>query len=690
MRPLLVHAELELGVGDDDAALERVVGGRAVELDRRAARSRRTAPPRPGRRRRRGRCSSSWPSVALVDGREDRLGQLVRLAQPGRQRVAADRPGGAVVLPAGADQVAADDALDRQHPQAPGQHRAAGQVGLSAPPRGSRPCSRSSMWLRTSPRVRSNQNRESPVRTRPLSGMGVGSTTSNAEMRSDATSSSRSPKPYSSRTLPGGLVQIGQGVRHGPPPGGVAVRSKISSTWTRRASRSKIASRSAASSTPATSASASSRPRSGTSSVPRGHGVALHDLVGPLAADARLDHAQQRPAGEDEPVRGLEVAQHPLGVDGQALDQPAGAVEHVVERDGRVGQDDPLGGGVGDVALVPQGDVLEPDVRVRAQHAGEAGDALARRSGCACAASPRSPSGRRRTARAPRAPRCAGGGAPRWRSAPATRPHRQSPTSSAAWRSRGTTWVATSSRSRPSSRERERLHARVGVGVGADGARELADRARRRTRPRGASRWRRISVTQPSSLRPKVVGSAWTPWVRPMIGVCRNSSARSGGGLLHRVDARQQDLARIAQLQREGRVDDVGGRQPVVEPAALLADELGHRLGEREHVVMGAALDLADPLDVDAGAARGQPRPLRPGRRRARPTRPSLRSLRPATAETCARPTTRRRWRGGYSERSSRSRYLRSEGASEVSLQEGVAGTRRVNGRVGWGASSPN
>ena len=50
--------------------------------------------------------------------------------------------------------------------------------------------------------MRSNQNRESAVSTLPLSGIGVGSTTSNADMRSDATSSSRSPNPYSSRTFP--------------------------------------------------------------------------------------------------------------------------------------------------------------------------------------------------------------------------------------------------------------------------------------------------------------------------------------------------------------------------------------------------------------------------------------------------------------------------------------------------------
>ncbi len=38
-----------------------------------------------------------------------------------------------------------------------------------------------------------------------------------------------------------------------------------------------------------------------------------------------------------------------------------------------------------------------------------------------------------------------------------------------------------------------------------------------------------ISAYQLSSLRPKVVGSAWMPWVRPMVGVCLNSSARARG-----------------------------------------------------------------------------------------------------------------------------------------------------------------
>src|SRR6185295_3226906 len=51
--------------------------------------------------------------------------------------------------------------------------------------------------------VRENQNRDSPVRTRPLSGIAVGRTTSNALNRSEATSRSRSSETaYRSRTLP--------------------------------------------------------------------------------------------------------------------------------------------------------------------------------------------------------------------------------------------------------------------------------------------------------------------------------------------------------------------------------------------------------------------------------------------------------------------------------------------------------
>ncbi len=68
------------------------------------------------------------------------------------------------------------------------------------------------------------------------------------------------------------------------------------------------------------------------------------------------------------------------------------------------------------------------------------------------------------------------------------------------------------------------------------------------------------------------------------------------------VDSGEQQLARLAQDEGQGGIDDVGRRQAVVEPARLRPDLLGHRLRERQHVVVGAPLDLSRPVDVDARA----------------------------------------------------------------------------------------
>src|SRR3954451_15801427 len=57
-------------------------------------------------------------------------------------------------------------------------------------------------WLGTIWPVRSNQKTLSAVSTLPLSGMGVGWTTSYVEMRSEATINRRSPRSYISRTFP--------------------------------------------------------------------------------------------------------------------------------------------------------------------------------------------------------------------------------------------------------------------------------------------------------------------------------------------------------------------------------------------------------------------------------------------------------------------------------------------------------
>src|SRR5438128_9674113 len=63
-------------------------------------------------------------------------------------------------------------------------------------------CSVEIRWFGVIRAVCSNQNADSAVSTRPLSGIGVGMITSNALIRSDATISIVSPKLYISRTLP--------------------------------------------------------------------------------------------------------------------------------------------------------------------------------------------------------------------------------------------------------------------------------------------------------------------------------------------------------------------------------------------------------------------------------------------------------------------------------------------------------
>ena len=88
------------------------------------------------------------------------------------------------------EQVAAHDALEPDRPR---------RVARASPGPRRRPRSRGSRWDRTRSRgwrtmsaVCSNQNCDTPVSTRPLSGISSGSTTSNTETRSLATISKRS------------------------------------------------------------------------------------------------------------------------------------------------------------------------------------------------------------------------------------------------------------------------------------------------------------------------------------------------------------------------------------------------------------------------------------------------------------------------------------------------------------------
>ena len=90
-------------------------------------------------------------------------------------------------------------------------------------------------------------------------------------------------------------------------------------------------------------------------------------------------------------------------------------------------------------------------------------------------------------------------------------------------------------RARGRARPARRLDSRVDDRVRADRARELAHRT-----PSNAAAGARAggALGHPAQqLEPKVVGSAWTPWVRPIIGVCRCPRLGAGHAAPATVDA---------------------------------------------------------------------------------------------------------------------------------------------------------
>ena len=292
-------------------------------------------------------------------------------------------------------------------------------------------------------------------------------------------------------------------------------RAKTVSTWRVYAARSKTASRSMRD---AISSSARHELAEVELLVPGAHRVALDEAVGVVAREARLDEREQHALAEEEVVARLEVAAHPLGAHDEAVDEPREAVEHVVEREERVGDDDALGRRVRDVALVPERDVLEPDERVPADDAREPADPLGddgvalvrhrRRALLALAERllhlgdlgarevpdlerervERRRDDRERARGARRAGR-AGGSASR--SAPARARAARTRCARARDRSR-----------RTCRRRRESLPTRMPSSARAT-----------RARPRSSSN------AQPASFSPKVVGSACTPCVRPICSV---------------------------------------------------------------------------------------------------------------------------------------------------------------------------
>ena len=367
----------------------------------------------------------------------------------------------------------------------------------------------------------------SPVRTRPLSGIAVGRTTSNAEMRSRRDEQ----QPVLARVvelahLAGAEVRV-RASGTGAPPRRASRRPKATSACSSASSRSNARVERVGGERRADVGVGGEQVGERQLVLPRAHRVALHDLVGALARQARLDQRQQHAARERQAERA------PRGSAACARDTPA--CPRRPRRSGRACSRRAIVESTSTTRSAEEcemsrscqsGDVLEPTTALRADHAGEPRDALAhdrvalvrhRRRALLAAANGSSAS---RTS-----VRC------RWRISVANR------SSDAADHGQRREEARV-----PVARDdlrRRRLDAR-GRALERDAPRRAGRRCRRRrprptacrrrrrrARRRGAPGRARARTHQPSSFRPKVVGSACTPWVRPMHGVERCSSARA-------------------------------------------------------------------------------------------------------------------------------------------------------------------
>ena len=124
------------------------------------------------------------------------------------------------------------------------------------------------------------------------------------------------------------------------------------------------------------------------------------------------------------------------------------------------------------------------------------------------------------------------------------------------------------------------------------------------------SRSRSSSNAQPASFSPKVVGSAWTPCVRPDDERLRGAPLRASTTASNAArDAVEEERARLADLQRERRVEHVGGRQPVVEPPSPFGVQpFADCVDERGEIVARPALDLATCSGEGGAASRADRR----------------------------------------------------------------------------------
>ena len=107
-----------------------------------------------------------------------------------------------------------------------------------------------------------------------------------------------------------------------------------------------------------------------------------------------------------------------------------------------------------------------------------------------------------------------------------------------------------------------------------------------------------ISLYQVANLRPKVVGSACTPWVRPIMIVNLCSFAFSAMMLVKFSRSSTDDVVGLFVEVTIGRIHHVSRSQTIVNPLALFTKRLRNRTCEGHHIVASLLLDFQNTVDV--------------------------------------------------------------------------------------------
>ena len=327
------------------------------------------------------------------------------------------------------------------------------------------------------------------------------------------------------------------------------------------------------------------------------HGGALDGLVGVLACHAAVGEFKQDRLTSIETEGEVHVPFHVFGVDRQIAHETRQEDQHIIEQGAGVGEDDALRARVTDVALMPESDVLHRGLGVAAQDAGQAaqtlpGDGVALMGHGGAALLPLGKSFLHLEDF--RALEMTELGRPAVDGATDQGDRRQELRMAVALDDLG----GDVGRLEPEFFTDIRLHLGIEMGVGADGPAEhsvgdaVAGLLQALDGPAEL-------IVHDSELQPEgdrlgmdAVAAADHRGELVLFGA-------DGDRLAEFVQILEQDVGRLDHLDREGRIEQIGGGESAMDPAGRFPDMRGDLLEKGDHVVVRALLDLPDILDIE-------------------------------------------------------------------------------------------